>query len=77
VNGVNVTFELDEYRKYLSQLVQTRFLGIDGTLRKKKSHMAAPVIAEAIVQQQQILAPDEVIIKKGSFEQMSAMLTQY
>jgi hypothetical protein len=57
-----VTFELDEYRKYLSQLVQTRFLGISGTLRKKKSHMVAPV-AEAIVQQQQILAPDQVIMQ--------------
>ena len=57
-----MTFELDEYRKYLSQLVQTRFLGISGTLRKKKSHMAAPV-AEAIVQQQQILAPDQVIMQ--------------
>ena len=71
-----MTFELDEYRKYLSRLVQTRFLGIDGTLRKKKSHMAAPVIAAAIVQQQ-ILAPDEVIVKKGSFEQMAAKLAQY
>jgi len=75
VDGVNVTFELDEYRKYLSQLVQTRFLGISGTLRKKKSHMGAPV-AEALPQQQQLLAPDEVIVKKGSVDQMSVMLTQ-
>ena len=70
-----MTFELDEYRKYLSQLVQTRFLGIDGTLRKKKSHMAASV-AEALPQQQQLLAPDEVIVKTGSVDQMSVMLTQ-
>ena len=55
-----MTFELDEYRKYLSQLVQTRFLGISGTLRKK-FHMAAPVAA-AIVQQQ-ILAPGQVIMQ--------------
>ena len=34
VDGVNVTFNLEEYRKYLYQLVQTRFLGIDGTLRR-------------------------------------------
>ena len=59
-----MTFELDEYRKYLSRLVQTRFLGIDGTLRKKKSHVAAPVIAAAIVQQQ-ILAPMAGGKKKG------------
>ena len=29
-----VAFEVEEYRKYLSQLVQTRYLGIDGTSRR-------------------------------------------
>ena len=52
MNGVNVTFELDEYRKYLSQLVQTRFLGIDGTLRRKSQpqvQIIASVSAESVL----------------------------
>ena len=32
-DGVKVAFEVEEYRKYLSQLVQTRYLGIEGTSR--------------------------------------------
>jgi len=44
VDGVNVTFDLEEYRKYLYQLVQTRFLGIDGTL-KRKSQPQVQIIA--------------------------------
>ena len=35
-DGIKVTFEAEEYRKYLSQLMQTRFLGIDGTLRRAR-----------------------------------------
>ena len=51
VDGVNVTFNLEEYRKYLCQLVQTRFLGIDGTLRRKsqpRAHILAPVRVESV-----------------------------
>jgi len=35
-DGVKVAFEVEEYRKYLSQLVQTRYVGINGTLRRAR-----------------------------------------
>ena len=35
-DGVKVAFEVEEYRKYLSQLVQTRYLGIDSTSRRSQ-----------------------------------------
>ena len=52
VDGVNVTFNLEEYRKYLYQLVQKRFLGIDGTLRRASQppvQIIASVSAESVL----------------------------
>jgi hypothetical protein len=48
-DGVKVAFEVEEYRKYLSQLVQTRWVGIKGTLRKLQPHLhiLAPVSVES------------------------------
>jgi poly-beta-hydroxyalkanoate depolymerase len=56
-NGVNVTFDLDEYRKYLYHLVQTRFLGIDGALRRK-SQPQVQVIASVSVESVSVVAAD-------------------
>ena len=55
--GVNVTFNLEEYRKYLYQLVQARFLGIDGTLRRK-SQPQAHILAPASVESTSVVADD-------------------
>ena len=41
-DGAKVTFEAEEYRKYLYQLVQTQFLGIDGTLRRARLQQQQP-----------------------------------
>ena len=57
VGGVNVTFNLEEYRKYLYQLVQARFLGIDGTLRRK-SQPQAHILAPASVESTSVVADD-------------------
>ena len=53
VDGVNVTFNLEEYRKYLSELVQTRYLGINGTLRRarpqqQQQQQPQPLVAVAV-----------------------------
>ena len=57
VDGVDVTFNLEEYRKYLCRLVQTRFLGIDGTLRRK-SQQHAHILAPVRVESASVLAED-------------------
>ena len=49
-DGVKVAFEVEEYRKYLSQLVQTRYLGIDSTSRR----------SQMVAQQASAIAPKEV-----------------
>ena len=56
-DGVNVIFDLDEYRKYLYQLVQTRFLGIDGTLRRK-SQPQVQIIASVPAEPVSVVADD-------------------
>ena len=57
VDGVNVTFNLEEYRKYLYQLVQKRFLGIDGTLRRA-SQPQVQINASVPVESVSVVADD-------------------
>ena len=56
-DGIKVTFEAEEYRKYLSQLMQTRFLGIDGTLRRA-SQPQVQIIASVPAESVSVVADD-------------------
>ena len=47
---VNVTSKIEEYRKYLSQSIKTRYSGIDGTLRR----------SQIVAQQTSVIVANEV-----------------